>query len=130
MVGDSRHREKTFIIDKNFQNQEKNCGIHKNISESKKKKKKMKLRKQLRNRGKKKNLKSRKIFQNREIICYKNREKSFQLNVSTTFLHNSLIACARLGTVNSCFAQNVSPVGSEYHFCSTCGHKARSELTN
>ena len=40
MVGDSRYREKTFIIDKNFQNQEKNFGIHKNISESKKKKKK------------------------------------------------------------------------------------------
>ena len=40
MVGDSRHREKTFIIDKNFQNQEKKFGIHKNISESKKKKKK------------------------------------------------------------------------------------------
>ena len=51
MVGDSRHREKTFIIDKNFQNQEKNFGIHNNISESKKKK--MKSRKQLWNREKK-----------------------------------------------------------------------------
>ena len=100
------------------------------IFQSQKKKKKNEIKKTITESRKKKKLKSRKIFQNREIICYKNREKSFQLNVSTTFLHNSLIACARLGTVNSCFAQNVSPVGSEYHFCSTCGHKARSELTN
>ena len=55
MVADSRHREKTFIIDKNFQNQEKSFGIHTNISESKKKKKKKKMKsiKQLRNREKK-----------------------------------------------------------------------------
>ena len=56
MVADSRHREKTFIIDKNFQNQEKSFEIHKNISESKKKKKKKKKKKskkQLRKREKK-----------------------------------------------------------------------------
>ena len=52
------------------------------------------------------------------------------MNVSTTFLHNSFIACARLMTVKSCFAQNVSQIGREYHFCSTCGHKTKSELTD
>ena len=61
---------------KNFQNQEKNFGIHKNISEPKKKKKKeMKSRKKLRKKKfkiKKNISESRKLFQNREIICYKN----------------------------------------------------------
>ena len=30
----------------------------------------------------------------------------------------------------SCFAQNVSQFGSEYHFCSICGHKTRSDLAD
>ena len=82
-------------------------------------------------KSKKNILESRKIFQNREIICYKNREKkSLELNATITFLHYSFIACARLVIVKSCFAQNVSQIGSEYHFCSTCGHKTRSELTD
>ena len=59
----------------------------------------------------KKNLESRKIFQNQEkyfriektasesrIILL---EKSLELNVSTTFLYNSFIACVRLVTVKS-----------------------------
>ena len=69
-------------------------------------------------------------MQNREIICYKNREENFRTEYSATFLHDSFIASARLVTVKSCFAQNVSQIGSEYHFCSTCGHKTRSELTD
>ena len=63
-------------------------------------------------------------------MLQESRKKSLELNVSTTFLHNSFIACTRLVTVKSCFAQNVSQIGSEYHFCSTCGHKTRSELTD
>ena len=53
-----------------------------------------------------------------------------ELNASTIFLHFSFIACTRSVTVKSCFAQNVSQIGSEYHFCSTFGHKTRSELTD
>ena len=37
MVADSRHREKLSKSRKNFHNQEEKFGIHKNISESKKK---------------------------------------------------------------------------------------------
>ena len=74
-----------------FRNREKNFRIEKNISESKKR------------------------FQNREN-CFKIKKyfvrriekKSLELNVSTTFLHNSFIACVRLVTVKSCFAQNVA----------------------
>ena len=78
---------------KNFQNQEKNFGIHK-IFESQKKKimksrkklwnreKKLKSGKIFRNRGNnfriEKNIsESRKLFQNQEIFCQKNREKIF-----------------------------------------------------
>ena len=77
-------RKKMLKSKKIFRNQEKNFRIEKIISES------------------------RKIFQNREIFCYKNREKSLKLNVFTTFLHNSFIACVRLVIVKSCFAQNVA----------------------
>ena len=75
----------------NFHNRENKFGIQKNISESKKKKKrnwekkyriekKMKadknisgLRKKIQNREKY----FRKLFQNWEVFCYKNREKIF-----------------------------------------------------
>ena len=82
-------------------------------------------------------MKSRKIFQNREnsfriekLFVTRIEKKSLELNASITFLHYSFIACARLVIVKSCFAQNVSQIGSDYHFCSTCGHKTRSELTD
>ena len=53
------------------------------------------------------------------------------LNVFTTFLHNSFIACIRLVTVKSCLAKKCGfQIGNEYHFCSSCGHKRRSEVTN
>ena len=54
-----------------------------------------------------------------------------ELNVFTTFLHDSFVTSVRLVTVKSCFAQNVTlKLGNEYHFCSTCRHKTRSELTD
>ena len=88
-------------------------------------------------KSRKKNLNPRKIFYNREkyfriekLFVTRIEKKSLELNASITFLHYSFIACARLVIVKSCFAQNVSQIGSEYHFCSTCGHKIRSELTD
>ena len=73
----------------------------------------MKSRKTLRNREKK--LKSGKIFRNREncskikkYFARRIAKKYLELNVITTFLHNSFIACVRLVTVKSCFAQNVA----------------------
>ena len=54
---------------KNFQNQEKNFGIQKNISESKKKKK-WEVEKNI--------SESKKMFQNQEIFCHKNQEKIFE----------------------------------------------------
>ena len=86
-----RNREKKIKSRKIFRNQEKNFKMEKNISES------------------------RRIFQNREN-CFRIKKyfvrriekKSLELNVSTTFLHNSFIACVRLVTVKSCFAQNLA----------------------
>ena len=131
MVADSRHREKNSKSRKNFHNQEKKIGIHNIISESKKnimksrkkirnREKKIKIKKNIsetrkifRNREKKfrieKNIsESRKIFQNREncfrmknYFVRKIEKKSLELNVSTTFLYNSFIACVRLVTVKS-----------------------------
>ena len=66
-------------------------------------------------------------------MLQESREKIFGIECYYNifaFLHYSFIACARLVIVKSCFAQNVSQIGSEYHFCSTCGHKTRSELTD
>ena len=96
---------------KKIRNREKKIKIKKNISET---------RKIFRNREKKfrieKNIsESRKIFQNREN-CFRIKKyfvrriekKPLKLNVSTTFLHNSFIACVRLVTLKSCFAQNVA----------------------
>ena len=81
-------------------------------------------------KSKKNILKSGKIFQNREnsfriekLFVTRIEKKSLELNASITFLHYSFIVCARLVIVKSCFAQNLSQIGSEYHFCSTCGHK-------
>ena len=95
MVADSRHREKnvqnrekTFIIKKKL---EKNFRIQKNISGSKTKlwnlEKKSKSRKIFRNREKyfrieKTISKLRKMFKNREIFCYKNREKTLNSIIS------------------------------------------------
>ena len=130
MVADSRHREKNSKSRKNFHNQQKKIGIHYIISESKKKheiekkntesRKKIKIKKNISetrkicwNREKKfrieKNIsESRKIFQNREncfriknYFVRKIEKKSLELNVSTTFLYNSFIACVRLVTVKS-----------------------------
>ena len=86
-----RNREKKILKSRKiFRNREKNFRIEKNISES------------------------RKIFRNREncfrikkYFVRRIKKKSLELNVSTTFLHNSVIACVRLVTLKSCFAQNV-----------------------
>ena len=109
-----------------FQNQEKYFKIEKTVSDEIKKKimelrkKNLKSRKIFPNREKnfriEKNIsESRKIFQNREnffrikkYFIRRIKKKSLELNVSTTFLHNSFIACVRLVTVKSCFAQNVA----------------------
>ena len=117
MVADSRHREKAFKIEKKlsksrknlqstkyFRVKKKNYEIEKNITESRKK---IKIRKNI--------SESRKIFQNREncskikkYFVRRIEKKYLELNVITTFLHNSFIACVRLVTVKSCFAQNVA----------------------
>ena len=97
MVADSRHREKnvqnrekTFIIKKKL---EKNFRIQKNISGSKTKlwnlEKKSKSRKIFRNREKyfrieKTISKSRKMFKNREIFCYKSRQKTLNSIISNS----------------------------------------------
>ena len=81
-----RNREKKIKSRKIFWNREKNFRIEKNISESSK------------------------IFQNREN-CFRIKKyfvrriekKSLELNISATF-----IACVRLVTVKSCFAENVA----------------------
>ena len=86
-----KSRKKVLKSRKIFRNQEKTFRIEKNNSES------------------------RKMFQNREN-CFRIEKyfvtrimkKFLELNVSTTFLHNSFIACVRLVTVKSCFAQNVA----------------------
>ena len=44
----------------------------------------------------------------RNILLQESRKKSLELNVFTTFLRNSFIACIRVVTVKSCFSQNVS----------------------
>ena len=66
MVADSRHREKTFKIEKNFHNREKTVIIEKKLSESRKKfwnpEKYFRIEKTI--------SKSSKMFQNREIFCY------------------------------------------------------------
>ena len=61
-----------------FQNREKYFKIEKNISES------------------------------RSILLRSIEKKTLELNVFTTFLHNSFIVCVQLVTVKSCFAQNVA----------------------
>ena len=80
----------------------------------KSRKKIFKSRKIFRNRGK--------MFQNREkyfkieknvsesrsILLRSIEKKTLELNVFTTFLHNSFIVCVQLVTVKSCFAQNVA----------------------
>ena len=67
----------------------------------------MKSRKKLRNREKK--IQNReKYFRIEKYFVRRIEKKSLELNVSTTFLHNSFIACVRLVTVKSCFAQNVA----------------------
>ena len=96
-----------------FQNQKKNYEIEKKITESRKKK--LNSKQIFRNREKnfriEKNIsESRKIFQNREN-CFRIKKyfvrriekKSLELNISTTF-----IACVRLVTAKSCFAENVA----------------------
>ena len=73
------------------------------------------------------------LSESRNYLLQESREKIFGIECYYNifaFLHYSFIACARLVIVKSCFAQNVSQIGSEYHFCSTCGHKTRSELTD
>ena len=119
-----QNREKTFITKKKklestilFQSQKKKHEIEKKNTESRKKIKIKKniseTRKIFWNREKKfrieKNIsESRKIFQNREncfriknYFVRKIEKKSLELNVSTTFLYNSFIACVRLVTVKS-----------------------------
>ena len=105
----------------NFYNRENKFGIQKNISETKKK---MKLRKKVQNRKKK--LKPIKIFRDWEKkfriekniseTCFKIgkcfvtriEKKYLELNIFTTFLHISFIACILFVTVKWCFAQNVT----------------------
>ena len=50
----------------------------------------------------------RTVSESRNIFFTKIEKKSLELNVFTTFLQNSFIACVRLVTVKSCFAQNVA----------------------
>ena len=103
MVVDSRHREKTFKIEKKLSKSRKKFWNPQNTSESKKnnyeiEKKKIKIKKNI--------SESRKIFQNREnyfrikkYFVRRIEKKSLELNVSATFLHNSFIAFVRLVTV-------------------------------
>ena len=89
--------EKYFRVKKKW-NREKNYGIQKkyftieeNISKS---------RKKFQNRGK--------FFKIEDYFVTRMEKKSLELDIFTTFLHNSFIACVLLVTVKSCFAQNVA----------------------
>ena len=90
--------EKYFGIEKEilesrtiFQNREKYFRIEKNISE---------LRKLFQNREK--------CFRIKKYFVTKIEKKSLELNVFTTFLHNSFITCVGLVTMKSYFAENVA----------------------
>ena len=94
-----KNREKTYRIEKKFQNPLKYFTVKK-----KKKKKNEIEKKKLKSRNQENISESRKIcqkklFQNQEMFCYENCEKIFGIECFYNILHNSFIACARLVTV-------------------------------